>query len=362
MRPARRAYLDWLRGFAVLCMIEWHVIASWTMPSDQVGDAWPIIEFIGGLAAPLFLFLAGLAVPFAVQSYVGRGQSPAEASWLVQKRGWQVFLIAHLFRLQSFLTKPDASVSSIFKPDILNILGLALVATAWLTGRLRRADGRIRGSGLLAAAIAILVLTPWARIWWWPTLLHPRLEAYIRKVNGYGVFEIFPWVAYAFVGAFIGSLLVPARDPARESRVHYQLGAGGLVTAGLGYVLAYFVTLPQPVAWSIQPWPLFLIQTGFMTAAIWFTWAIFHLPWIEKTSGPMVLFGRTSLFVYWLHVELAFGFMSYPIHRALPLTWSIAGFVLMTIAMYFAARWWAGRPSAPWIPAELRAGNSQLNN
>ena len=76
MRSSRRAYLDWLRGVAVICMIEWHVIASWTRPSDQGGAAWPIIQLIGGFAAPLFLFLAGLAVPFAIDGYVAKGETP----------------------------------------------------------------------------------------------------------------------------------------------------------------------------------------------------------------------------------------------------------------------------------------------
>ena len=355
MSASRRAYLDWLRGFAVLCMIEWHVIESWTAASERTGAAWPIIVRFGGMAAPLFLFLAGLAVPFAIQSHVNRGRTASEASWLVQKRGWQVFLIAHLFRLQSFLTNPHAAFTSIFKPDILNILGLGLAGTAWFTGRLRREDGTIRRAPLLVGAAAILMLTPWARIWWWPTQVHQRFEAYIRG-NGYGVFEIFPWIAYVLVGAFVGSLLVASRDPAREPRLHYLLAMGGAVTAAAGYALSS-LPLPHSVAWSIQAWPLFLIQSGYMTAAIWLAWALFKLPWIERTSVPMVLFGQTSLFVYWVHIELAFGFLSYPLHGALPLGAAIAGFVVVTVLMYFAARWWNRGPSTPWIPQQLRSTN-----
>src|SRR5688572_5107927 len=113
-------------------MIEWHVIDSWTAASEKGGAAWPIIVLIGGFAAPLFLFLAGVAVPFAIDGHVTRGETPGRASWLVQRRGWQVFLIAHLFRFQSFLTNPHASWTTILKPDILHILGLGLAGTAWL--------------------------------------------------------------------------------------------------------------------------------------------------------------------------------------------------------------------------------------
>src|SRR5919109_763764 len=58
----RRAYLDWMRGLAVLIMIEAHVIDSWTGGADRdgVGFGWSLI--LGGFGAPLFLFLAGVTV------------------------------------------------------------------------------------------------------------------------------------------------------------------------------------------------------------------------------------------------------------------------------------------------------------
>jgi uncharacterized membrane protein len=35
----RRAYLDWLRGVAVLIMVEAHTFDSWTAPVDRNGPA-----------------------------------------------------------------------------------------------------------------------------------------------------------------------------------------------------------------------------------------------------------------------------------------------------------------------------------
>lgn len=358
MPQPRRAYLDWLRGVAVLCMIEWHVVDSWTATDGRGGALWPFIVNIGGMAAPLFLFLAGVSVPFAIASHEARGAAPAEAAWRVQKRGWQVFLIAHLFRLQTFITNPRASWSSIFKPDILNILGLGLALTAWLTGLARRSrdsgeGGTPRRSVLLVIAAIVLLLTPWAARWWWPTLLPTRLEAYIRP-NGYGVFELFPWVAYVLVGAYLGSIIAAPRDAAGEVRLHRRIGIEGAVMFNLGYVVAS-MPLPESVAfWTSVP-AHFLLQAGWMTLAVWVAWAWMHTPVAQATSGPLLLFGRTSLFVYWVHIEIAFGFLSYPLHNRLPLSLAIAGFVAVTIAMYFAARWWAGRAKRPLIPTELRA-------
>ena len=68
----------------------------------------------------------------------------------MQKRGWQVFLLAHLFRFQSFLFNPNAKWSGLLKPDILNILGLGLAGTSFLMGRATTA-AKPMGLWLLAA-------------------------------------------------------------------------------------------------------------------------------------------------------------------------------------------------------------------
>ena len=41
----------------------------------------------------------------------------------------------------------------------------------------------------------------------------------------------------------------------------------------------------------------------------------------------MIVFGRASLFVYWVHVELAYGWFTQPLHQALPLPWAIGAFL-----------------------------------
>ena len=70
--------------------------------------------------------------------------------------------------------------------------------------------------------------------------------------------------------------------------------------------------------------------------------------------SPMLEFGRSSLFVYWIHVELAYGIFSYPIHRKLPVWWSLAAFIAFTLFIYgvtllksrLVANWKAGRAVA----------------
>ena len=67
--------------------------------------------------------------------------------------------------------------------------------------------------------------------------------------------------------------------------------------------------------------------------------------------SPFVVFGRTSLFVYWVHVGIAYGAFSAPLHHALTLRWSLAAFTLLMVLMLGLAVIWEGRrPQAAFLP------------
>ena len=350
----RRVYIDWLRGIAVLCMIEWHVLDAWSVPDGRDTVAWAVIRTFGGVAAPLFLFLAGIAVPLAGDARLRRGDSAAAAARALQKRGWQIVALAHLFRLQSFLLNTGASWHAILKPDILNVLGLGLVATAVVWGRARQRDPAHRWLWWMAPVAVVLALTPWAPHWWWPTLLHPRLEAYVRPVDGWGVFTLFPAVAFVVAGAWVGEAMISNRTADREPALHRRLGLAGLGLVGAGMAVGVApLLMPSLRAWT-PDLAQFAWRTGTLLLMIWGAYA-----WTRRVprdpSDAIVTFGRTSLVVYWVHVELAYGLVSYPLHRALPLEVSLAGLLIVTVLMLVLARWWDGRRPGPVVPAHMSA-------
>lgn len=345
----RRIYIDWFRGVAVLLMIAWHAIDAWTLPAARDPRAFAIIVFFAGWAAPMFLFLAGVSVPLAASARVTRGASRLQASRSLQVRGWQVFLLAHVFRFQSFLLNPYAQWNGLLKPDILNILGLGLVAVAFCWRRAQSDRGAV--IWLLLPAAAAVLLAPLAAGWWWPTLLHPRLEAYIRPVENYGVFSLFPAVGYVFAGAFLGAQMA-ARDD-RRAGFQRRLALWGIAAALAGGIVA---SLPV-TRWS-GPAAIVLFRTGSMSAALagaW--WLLRRRP--PETWSPLVVFGRTSLFVYWVHVELAYGLFTRPIHKTLSLPAALAGYVALTVIMFGAATLWAKRkPGQPLVPMHMRGPQS----
>ena len=66
---------------------------------------------------------------------------------------------------------------------------------------------------------------------------------------------------------------------------------------------------------------------------------------------PLARLGRSSLFVYWIHVELVYGYASWMWRHRLPLWGTAIAFVLFSVLMYRAIGWrdlavarWRNRP------------------
>jgi uncharacterized membrane protein len=347
----RRGYIDWLRGLAVLIMVEAHTIDAWTRPADRSGLAFGLGGLVGGFAAPLFLFLAGVAVPLAIGSKVRKRATLADAARAVRRRGWQVFGLALLFRVQARLLGGGAW-SSLLKVDILNIMGPAIALAAAVYGVCRSTRSRLAALGLLAAAAALA--TPPIRSAAWPATLPDFLEAYLRPMGALTNFTMFPWAGFVLAGAVAGVFLQPLRDQVEERRANVWFALAGLALIVVGYVGSL---LPSPYArsyfWTSSPaW--FALRVGILTVALplAFLWA--HRPTARRWS-PIQQFGRTSLFVYWIHVEMAYGVLSAPLHRSLTLGQWAGAYVLFTamlvglsVAKTRVAAWWnARRPPDP---------------
>jgi uncharacterized membrane protein len=351
----RRAYIDWMRGLSVLFMIVAHTFDAWTVPADRGTPVYKAANFIGGMAAPIFLLLAGVSVAMAASSRARRSGDRAAASWSVQKRGWQIFGLAFLFRLQSWTLSPGATVKGIFKADILNIMGPSIAAAAWIWGQV--SDRRARLAVFAALACAFTFATPYVRHAEWIAWLPDPIEWYIRPFPKLSVFTFFPWTGFVFAGAFIGEWLDTVKSPAGEWRLNRRFAAAGVALIAAGYGASFLPSLfPAGYSdfWTSSP-TYYFIKIGLMLVLMGLIYAFVQRPFSEEPRNPawspMLEFGRSSLFVYWIHVELAYGVFSYPLHRRLPVWGTFIAFCVFTALIYGAtllksrvvARWKARR-------------------
>lgn len=348
VQPARlrRGYIDWLRGIAILIMVEAHTIDSWTGAPDRDTAWFGRGQILGGFAAPLFLFLAGVAVVLSA-SAKARKTDLATTSRLVQRRGWQILLFAWLFRIQAMVLSHGA-LRSLLKVDILNIMGPSIVAAAALWGAVRTTRSRLIVFGI--ATTLLTVLTPAVRGATWLAALPDPLEAYLRPVPALTSFCIFPWAGFVTAGALVGVLLENAHTVVEERRLNVVLAVTGGSLALGGYLLSFLPPLfPNANFWTSSP-TFFLLRTGVLVLAVGAAYA-----WEQaagSSSSPIREFGRSSLFVYWIHIEMVYGPLSRSLHRGLSLPrWALAYavfvlflYALTTVKNDVVSRWQRRRP------------------
>jgi uncharacterized membrane protein len=334
----RHAYLDWVRGVAVLIMIEAHVLDAWTHASDRTRFGFGRAMTIGGFGAPLFLFLAGVAVALSAESKFRR-TGHFGASWrAVQKRGWQIFGLAFLFRLQSYILSGGYSAISLLKVDILNVMGPA-IATAAVAGRLVRT--RVARVVLFASvAMAISLLSPEVRATPLLNWLPDPVEWYFRPSPGRTNFTLFPWAGFVFAGAAVGVVIDALRSQELARRLQVTLAIAGTLLVWLAYEASYAPPLhPQSQYWTTSA-SFFLIRVGLLTLLLPIGYLWEHAPLRHKIIdwSPLEELGRASLFVYWIHVEMVYGFFSRPIRRALSLEGALAAYAVFTLFLLALVR------------------------
>jgi uncharacterized membrane protein len=331
----RRTDLDWARGIAVLLMIEAHTFDAWTRPAVRATAAFRNVTILGGLAAPLFLWLAGTGVVIAATNAATRSGRQSAGVDAACRRGLEIFILAFLFRLQGLIVSPGGHLVTLFRVDILNIMGPSMVVAALIWGITARPAVRVV---LYAAAAAITsMITPIVRVSPLVDTLPTILQWYVRPFADLTMFTMFPWAGFVFGGAACGVLLVAARDERAERRLHVWLALAGLGILFIGHQTGSRPSIyRQSSFWTTSP-AFFAIRVGVLMTTIS---AVYGLARALEPRGillrPLARFGRDSLFVYWIHVELVYGYATWPIRQRLPIAGSFIAYLLFTALMYWA--------------------------
>jgi uncharacterized membrane protein len=339
----RRRYLDWLRGIAVLIMIEGHTLDSWTLTADRSREGYQWAIIVAGFGAPVFLFLAGMSLPLAARARFVKGFTEREIASAALRRGLWIFALAFLFRLQSWIISGGAFPRSLLKVDILNVMGVAMIGAAalWFAGR----RDAVRAALFAAATIAAALLTPLVRASTSLGALPDVIEWYLRPADGANTFALLPWAGFLTAGAAVGVWLART-DAHGERRVNVALAVIGLPIAGAAYYASFLPPLFDGTSfWTSSP-AFFFLRLGFLIATIPAAYLLTRV-W---RGAALEEFGRASLFVYWIHVEMVYGVLSLPIHRRLPFGWALIAFVAFTIALFWLVRVkdrWFGRGRSP---------------
>lgn len=386
---ARLPFIDWVRGFAVVAMVLWHTGDGWLAPGLRDGQGWACLRFVGGLAAPSFLFLAGAGAALAARQVddadkrarifrgnLARGLEIVIFGYLLRFQTWMIdaAAITHLSMARSFVPlgvgygvllmavkqlddKPKRALklallgaaliivglvqvesmakgrlSRLLQVDVLQAIGTSLVLLALLH----------RGFNLLRRprlALLLGVVIACATHFIWTHLPGPLPHAVAGFFGKYAtpkgvpaaLFPLFPWLAYACLGASVGSVL---RDSKDTERTTVLLGVGGAA-------LAMAASEAHPYLhdlFALQPWTTHPVRIAFRVGIV-LTLFIVGWVWASKKRGRVLLdYGRTSLRIYWAHMFVAYGVLGRKLQKSSNYTEWIVGVSLVLVLMWLLSQ------------------------
>lgn len=307
-------------------MFQTHCYDAWLGGRARDSEVYTWSQLGGTFPAPLFLFLAGISFAIVIDKLRQKNVSPNQIAKITIKRGAEILALGLLFRVQEYaIALGWAPWSDLFRVDILNTIGVSLMllgVMCWLVMAIttKCSPGRPRpgsNGGLVISAVvttaAISALTPLLWTTWRPRFLPWELETYFDGVHNLGqplsgLFPIFPWAGFAFAGLAVGFLLLSPHAKQIGAYAFLAIAGGGIILVLLSKFLDSLGLRIYPVYdyWRTSP-SFFIIRVGmlllFTTAAYaWCRWG----PG-EWGFSPMIQLGRTSLLVYWVHIELVYG-------------------------------------------------------
>jgi uncharacterized membrane protein len=335
-RVRRLTYLDWMRGVAVLIMLQGHAMDAWVRPHDRLGERFWLSQFLGGLPAPIFLFLVGASLAMVIDKLRTRQASAWQISKAVFRRSGWILLLAYVFRLQQFFVwYPNSEWSGLLKVDTLNCIGacMGLLGLACLPFRTRRATAIFAG----IAAGLIVFLTPFI----YPLRVGGSwlLQSYFNGAGHSEFFSVIPWIGFCLVGMAFGWMMLEARSRGFEHRFFLTIACIGIAVYTAGAILSRF---PQFMYgffdYSLTSPYFFLTRLGLVLLILFgaYRWSLRSH---SERWSPLRTLGQASLVVYWVHIELVYGRALHDWNQsmaigdaALHLLWFIPGMLLLAYA------------------------------
>jgi uncharacterized membrane protein len=280
----RLAFIDVLRLVASLQMIQGHAISAVLAPSYKSGSLYAAWTFARGLTSVMFLFAAGFSFALA--------QAKGSASGRTRRALWLIALgyLMHAPFAIVLGAPVQETLQAALRVDVLQCIGVSLLALELLSHRYPRAGDRAELGVLLALASFILA----------PLGAHVAVDGPWRPLanyvttNGGSLFPLVPWLGYALAGFGLGTA---TRDtPARIPSV-LTVAGGCALLLGLA-------------AWSLQPRQPLALSPGYCLvklACVSVIAGALALGWRGRGLPKVltVLAGET-LFLYVSHVVILY--------------------------------------------------------
>lgn len=364
----RLAYIDWMRGLACVVMFQAHCYDSWLSLAARKSALYSWSQLAATLPAPIFLFLSGVSFALVTERQREKGSPRNAIARTTVLRGAEIFGLGILFRIQELILGfHTAPWTDLLRVDVLNILGLSMMlmgVLCWLSARGQIADSRRQGivAGIISAA-AVAMATPFLWTTHRPRFLGWPIESYFNGVHTFDkpqpwLFPLFPWAAFAFAGLATGFLFFTGAAKRSETKLFFPLGASGVMACLLAIL---FDSSPLLLYRNYDYWhtsPNFvLMRCGILLLVLFSSYAWCRWGLALKGFSPLVQLGKTSLLVYWVHIEFVYGGLSILAKRNCSANQATGGLLIIVagmVALSVTRTTWRERMKATALPMPIR--------
>lgn len=200
-KQPRLYFIDALRAFAILMMLQGHFISGLLDPTykDTSNSIYNFWVYCRGFTAPVFFTITGWVFSFLLLRSPTQGKNnPRIKKGL--KRTLELLIWGYLLRLNLPMVFNGEINESFYLPDVLQIIGLSLsfiIFVYLFFGFLKRWTSLV----FLCIGISIFITQPLYVDIQFTSLPH-YIASYLTKANK-GVFYLFPWLGYVCIGSFI---------------------------------------------------------------------------------------------------------------------------------------------------------------
>ena len=345
-QKVRYTFIDLLRGWAIIIMIEVHVFNAFLFPELKQTGWFDILNFINGLVAPAFLFVSGFALQVSSGSKLDDMRKFKSAFWKKLWRYFSIILIGYPLHLpyQSFskiINKATPEqLQQFFAVDVLQCIGVGLIVLFAL--RLIIRSDKIYHYSLIGLTIIVMILSPIFGNTELTNYLHPAIANYFNRLNG-SLFPVLPWINFILAGAIFSKYFLDSATNGNEKR----FTKGTLITSLIIIFSShlFFAIVSQGPLREIYPHPIFFSERlGYVLLAATLCW--YYNNWRNVSKSFVLDASRESLLVYWLHLVIIYSMiwknksLAIIIGPTLNVWESIAVTFVLIILMILSAKIW----------------------
>jgi len=342
----RYTFIDLLRGWAILIMIEVHVFNAFLLPELKQTGWFDTLTFINGLVAPAFLFVSGFAFAVSSGSKLDDMRKFKYPFWKKLWRYFSIILIGYVLHfpyesMSKIINEATPEqIQQLFVVDVLQCIGAGLIVL--LTMRLIIRYDKVYHYSLIGLTFIVMILSP---VFWKTDLtnfLPPVFANYFNMLNG-SLFPVFPWINFILAGAIFAKYFIGAVEKGNEQKFIAGTLIAGLISLLSGHL--FYSGMSPDVLTSVIPNPMFFVERlGYILVFSSLCW--YFNKWRNVKKSFVLDASRESLLIYWLHLLVIYSMiwknksLAIIIGQTLNVWESAAATLVLMFLMVLAAKLW----------------------